>query len=101
MSLHTHPRPVIWRLVRGMVVIYLVALTFLPFQETRRCTANHRVPHTFYVFFRISIIRFSESAHTFDSRLHTRPHPAIWRLVHGMAVIFHVTLTFLPFQETR
>ncbi|KAL6550326.1 heat shock protein Pss1 [Orobanche minor] len=26
--------------------------------------------------------------------LHTRPHPAIWSLVHGMAVIYLVTLTF-------
>ncbi|GFP84702.1 cdp-diacylglycerol--serine o-phosphatidyltransferase 1 [Phtheirospermum japonicum] len=29
----------------------------------------------------------------------TRPHPAIWRLVHGMAVIYLVTLTFLLFQK--
>ncbi|XP_010527763.1 PREDICTED: CDP-diacylglycerol--serine O-phosphatidyltransferase 1 isoform X2 [Tarenaya hassleriana] len=28
-----------------------------------------------------------------------RPHPAIWRLVHGMAVIYLVTLTFLLFQK--
>ncbi|XP_049932318.1 CDP-diacylglycerol--serine O-phosphatidyltransferase 1-like isoform X1 [Nymphaea colorata] len=27
-----------------------------------------------------------------------RPHPAIWRLVHGMAVIYLVALTFLLFQ---
>ncbi|KAL0723516.1 hypothetical protein Bca4012_038115 [Brassica carinata] len=29
-----------------------------------------------------------------------RPHPAIWRLVHGMAVIYLVALTFLLFQDT-
>ncbi|KAL0380818.1 UNVERIFIED_CONTAM: CDP-diacylglycerol--serine O-phosphatidyltransferase 1 [Sesamum angustifolium] len=29
----------------------------------------------------------------------TRPHPAIWRLVHGMAVIYLVALTFLLFQK--
>nr|GMD19888.1 CDP-diacylglycerol--serine O-phosphatidyltransferase 1-like [Ipomoea batatas] len=28
-----------------------------------------------------------------------RPHPAIWRLVHGMAVIYLVSLTFLLFQK--
>ncbi|XP_022775909.1 CDP-diacylglycerol--serine O-phosphatidyltransferase 1-like isoform X2 [Durio zibethinus] len=28
-----------------------------------------------------------------------RPHPAIWRLVHGMAVVYLVALTFLLFQE--
>ncbi|KAF7133278.1 hypothetical protein RHSIM_Rhsim09G0102000 [Rhododendron simsii] len=28
-----------------------------------------------------------------------RPHPAIWRLVHGMAVIYLVALTFLLFQN--
>ncbi|KAF2310900.1 hypothetical protein GH714_018263 [Hevea brasiliensis] len=29
-----------------------------------------------------------------------RPHPAIWRLVHGMAVVYLVALTFLLFQDT-
>ncbi|KAL6579525.1 heat shock protein Pss1 [Orobanche minor] len=33
------------------------------------------------------------------STLLTRPHPAIRRLVHGMAVIYLVTLTFLLFQK--
>lgn len=28
-----------------------------------------------------------------------RPHPAIWRLVHGMAVVYLVSLTFLLFQN--
>ncbi|PKA49263.1 phosphatidylserine synthase 2 [Apostasia shenzhenica] len=28
-----------------------------------------------------------------------RPHPSIWRLVHGMAVIYLVALTFLLFQN--
>uniref|UniRef100_A0A2N9IC31 CDP-diacylglycerol--serine O-phosphatidyltransferase n=1 Tax=Fagus sylvatica TaxID=28930 RepID=A0A2N9IC31_FAGSY len=28
-----------------------------------------------------------------------RPHPAIWRLVHGMAVVYLVVLTFLLFQR--
>ncbi|KAJ6810151.1 putative CDP-diacylglycerol--serine O-phosphatidyltransferase 1 isoform X1 [Iris pallida] len=28
-----------------------------------------------------------------------RPHPAIWRLVHGMAVLYLVALTFLLFQN--
>ncbi|GAB2280019.1 heat shock protein Pss1 [Dionaea muscipula] len=28
-----------------------------------------------------------------------RPHPAIWRLVHGMAVVYLVALTFLLFQN--
>ncbi|KAK4763468.1 hypothetical protein SAY87_012906 [Trapa incisa] len=28
-----------------------------------------------------------------------RPHPAIWRLVHGMAVLYLVALTFLLFQK--
>ncbi|KAF9602426.1 hypothetical protein IFM89_027555 [Coptis chinensis] len=28
-----------------------------------------------------------------------RPHPAIWRLVHGLAVIYLVSLTFLLFQK--
>ncbi|XP_076956055.1 CDP-diacylglycerol--serine O-phosphatidyltransferase 1-like isoform X1 [Bidens hawaiensis] len=32
------------------------------------------------------------------STLLIRPHPAIWRLVHGMAVIYLVALTFLLFQ---
>nr|DAD31932.1 TPA_asm: hypothetical protein HUJ06_010783 [Nelumbo nucifera] len=27
-----------------------------------------------------------------------RPHPAIWRLVHGMTVVYLVSLTFLLFQ---
>ncbi|XP_078428378.1 phosphatidyl serine synthase family protein isoform X2 [Wolffia australiana] len=27
-----------------------------------------------------------------------RPHPALWRLVHGMAVIYLVSLTFILFQ---
>ena len=31
-------------------------------------------------------------------RILIRPHPAIWRLVHGMAVIYLVALTFLLFQ---
>ncbi|XP_038892344.1 CDP-diacylglycerol--serine O-phosphatidyltransferase 1-like isoform X5 [Benincasa hispida] len=29
-----------------------------------------------------------------------RPHPAVWRLVHGLAVIYLVALTFLLFQAT-
>ncbi|KAJ9554208.1 hypothetical protein OSB04_018253 [Centaurea solstitialis] len=33
------------------------------------------------------------------STLLIRPHPAIWRLVHGMAVIYLVALTFLLFQS--
>nr|XP_043638593.1 CDP-diacylglycerol--serine O-phosphatidyltransferase 1-like [Erigeron canadensis] len=33
------------------------------------------------------------------STLLVRPHPAIWRLVHGMAVIYLVALTFLLFQN--
>ncbi|XP_039122836.1 CDP-diacylglycerol--serine O-phosphatidyltransferase 1 isoform X2 [Dioscorea cayenensis subsp. rotundata] len=28
-----------------------------------------------------------------------RPHPAVWRLVHGMAVVYLVALTFLLFQN--
>ncbi|KAG9449016.1 hypothetical protein H6P81_008981 [Aristolochia fimbriata] len=28
-----------------------------------------------------------------------RPHPAIWRLVHGMAIVYLVALTFLLFQQ--
>lgn len=32
------------------------------------------------------------------NRILIRPHPAIWRLVHGMAVIYLVALTFLLFQ---
>ncbi|XP_022945644.1 CDP-diacylglycerol--serine O-phosphatidyltransferase 1-like isoform X5 [Cucurbita moschata] len=28
-----------------------------------------------------------------------RPHPAVWRLVHGLAVIYLVALTFLLFQK--
>jgi len=28
-----------------------------------------------------------------------RPHPAIWRLVHGIAVVYLVALTFLLFQK--
>ncbi|KAL8477511.1 hypothetical protein ACS0TY_029704 [Phlomoides rotata] len=28
-----------------------------------------------------------------------RPHPAIWHLVHGMAIIYLVALTFLLFQD--
>ncbi|KAI4379133.1 hypothetical protein MLD38_005467 [Melastoma candidum] len=28
-----------------------------------------------------------------------RPHPALWRLVHGMAVIYLIALTFLLFQN--
>lgn len=32
------------------------------------------------------------------STLLIRPHPAIWRLVHGLAVIYLVALTFLLFQ---
>ncbi|CAK9151288.1 unnamed protein product [Ilex paraguariensis] len=28
-----------------------------------------------------------------------RPHPAIWRLVHGMAIVYLVSLTFLLFQN--
>lgn len=31
-------------------------------------------------------------------RVLIRPHPAIWRLVHGLAVIYLVSLTFLLFQ---
>lgn len=28
-----------------------------------------------------------------------RPHPAVWRLVHGLAVVYLVALTFLLFQN--
>jgi hypothetical protein len=31
-------------------------------------------------------------------RILIRPHPAVWRLVHGMAVVYLVALTFLLFQ---
>ncbi|CAL5419286.1 unnamed protein product [Camellia sinensis] len=34
-----------------------------------------------------------------STRILIRPHPAIWRLVHGMAVIYLVALTFLLFQN--
>jgi phosphatidylserine synthase 2 len=27
-----------------------------------------------------------------------RPHPAVWRLVHGLAVVYLVAITFLLFQ---
>ncbi|XP_042410305.1 CDP-diacylglycerol--serine O-phosphatidyltransferase 1-like [Zingiber officinale] len=33
------------------------------------------------------------------STVFIRPHPAIWRLVHGMAVVYLVALTFLLFQN--
>ncbi|EPS57700.1 phosphatidyl serine synthase family protein, partial [Genlisea aurea] len=33
------------------------------------------------------------------STLLIRPHPALWRLVHGLAVIYLVALTFLLFQN--
>ncbi|XP_042387825.1 uncharacterized protein LOC121979916 [Zingiber officinale] len=32
------------------------------------------------------------------STVFIRPHPAIWRLVHGMAIVYLVALTFLLFQ---
>ncbi|XP_068637671.1 CDP-diacylglycerol--serine O-phosphatidyltransferase 1-like isoform X2 [Aristolochia californica] len=32
-------------------------------------------------------------------RVLIRPHPAIWRLVHGMAVVYLIALTFLLFQQ--
>jgi len=28
-----------------------------------------------------------------------RPHPAVWRLVHGLAVVYLVAITFLLFQN--
>jgi hypothetical protein len=31
-------------------------------------------------------------------RILIRPHPAVWRLVHGLAVVYLVALTFLLFQ---
>jgi hypothetical protein len=34
----------------------------------------------------------------FSFRVLIRPHPAIWRLVHGIAVVYLVALTFLLFQ---
>jgi hypothetical protein len=34
----------------------------------------------------------------FSFRVLIRPHPAIWRLVHGVAVVYLVALTFLLFQ---
>nr|CAD1823576.1 unnamed protein product [Ananas comosus var. bracteatus] len=33
------------------------------------------------------------------STLLIRPHPAVWRFVHGMAVVYLVALTFLLFQN--
>lgn len=37
----------------------------------------------------------------FQFRVLIRPHPAIWRLVHGMAVLYLVALTFLLFQVSQ
>jgi hypothetical protein len=34
----------------------------------------------------------------FSCRVLIRPHPAIWRLVHGLAIVYLVALTFLLFQ---
>lgn len=34
----------------------------------------------------------------FCHRILIRPHPAVWRLVHGLAVVYLVALTFLLFQ---
>ncbi|KAJ8437203.1 hypothetical protein Cgig2_007553 [Carnegiea gigantea] len=41
----------------------------------------------------------SDDVVTSVKRVLIRPHPAIWRLVHGMAVIYLVALTFLLFQK--
>uniref|UniRef100_A0A804MQA4 CDP-diacylglycerol--serine O-phosphatidyltransferase n=1 Tax=Zea mays TaxID=4577 RepID=A0A804MQA4_MAIZE len=35
----------------------------------------------------------------FCHRILIRPHPAVWRLVHGLAVVYLVALTFLLFQN--
>ncbi|RZB60174.1 protein SLOW GREEN 1, chloroplastic [Glycine soja] len=35
-----------------------------------------------------------------SNRVLIRPHPAIWRLVHGMVVAYLVALTFLLFQQS-
>ena len=34
-------------------------------------------------------------------RILIRPHPAVWRLVHGLAVVYLVALTFLLFQVSQ
>ena len=41
----------------------------------------------------LNICRF-----VFSCRVLIRPHPAIWRLVHGLAIVYLVALTFLLFQ---
>ncbi|AQK90160.1 CDP-diacylglycerol--serine O-phosphatidyltransferase 1 [Zea mays] len=35
----------------------------------------------------------------FCHRILIRPHPAVWHLVHGLAVVYLVALTFLLFQN--
>ncbi|PWZ34349.1 CDP-diacylglycerol--serine O-phosphatidyltransferase 2 [Zea mays] len=35
----------------------------------------------------------------FCHRILIRPHPAVWRLVHGLAVVYLIALTFLLFQS--
>jgi len=35
----------------------------------------------------------------FCHRILIRPHPAVWRLVHGLAVVYLVAITFLLFQN--
>lgn len=37
----------------------------------------------------------------FCHRILIRPHPAVWRLVHGLAVVYLVALTFLLFQVSQ
>lgn len=51
-----------------------------------------------YAFARTIVSVCAESDFTSLLRILIRPHPAIWRLVHGMAVIYLVALTFLLFQ---
>ncbi|KAG1346956.1 putative B3 domain-containing protein [Cocos nucifera] len=41
----------------------------------------------------------SHDSVTSVKRVLIRPHPAVWRLVHGMAVVYLVALTFLLFQN--
>lgn len=50
-----------------------------------------------YVVF-VAIVFYPLNTLVLSYRVLIRPHPAIWRLVHGMAVIYLVALTFLLFQ---
>ncbi|KAL0424688.1 UNVERIFIED_CONTAM: CDP-diacylglycerol--serine O-phosphatidyltransferase 1 [Sesamum radiatum] len=94
-----------WAYKPRTITLLLIGACFLVWAsgalDPERSSENNLVTSVKRGVWAMSAVFLAYSLLQAPSTVLTRPHPAIWRLVHGMAVIYLVALTFLLFQNFR